>query len=85
MQRIRMKHDAPPQPIWHNDTEEALGTFLPGLGYWITAENSNIAHAMVRNGYAIYETAADAPLSTTGPLKLRSAEGQVAGFMEVKD
>ena len=85
MQRIRMKQDAPPQPIWRNKTEEALGTFLPGLGYWITAENSDIAHAMVAEGYAIYETAAEAPLSTTGPLKLRSAEGQVAGFMEIKD
>lgn len=85
MERIRVHQDAPPTPISHNETKQNLGTFLPGLGYWITAENSRAAHAMVLLGYADYETADQAPFSRAGPIHLTSAEGQIAGFLEVKD
>lgn len=85
MQRIRMNADAPPQLIVHGETMEVLGVFLPGLGYWITEENGACAHAMVREGYAKYEVADDAPLYSGGSIDLRAPEGKVSGFMEVKD
>lgn len=85
LQRIRMNHDAPSSPIYHVESGVGLGTFHPGLGYWVTPENYKSAHAMVEAGNATYETPADAPLSSSGPIRLGTAEGQVTGFLEVKD
>lgn len=84
MQRIRMKPDAIPTPI-ETDTGQVLGTFLPGLGYWVTPENGGAVERVLAAGMADYEEASDAPFDSKGSLKLFAAEGQLAGFLEVKD
>jgi hypothetical protein len=81
MKRIRVKDDAPQTPII-GLLGEVLGTFIPGLHYWVTAQNKKSVEKLVANGHAEAVDPDGGPLL---PDWLRAESGHVKGTMEVKD
>lgn len=79
--RIRVKETAPTGiPITANDSDEILGEFVPGLGYWVTPQNSGAIAALIAAGHADYDDPANAPKL---PAELGAAEGKISGFLSV--
>lgn len=77
-----MKEDAAPEPIISPEGRR-LGTFLAGLGYWITPENQHVARKVIEDGRAIEAYEEDAPLNKAG-IELGRGEGKVRGSVSLE-
>lgn len=79
--RIQMKLDATPEPIIAPDGTN-LGTFLPGLGYWVTPDNEAVVAKVLGDGRAYEVDADNAPLNM---IRIGAMEGKITGSMSVEE
>lgn len=79
--RVRIKADTEPTDIMTYDSR-CLGTFLPGLGYWLTTENYYTLERLIYEGKAEFVDPATAPFAS---FAVEAAPAQVSGSITVKD
>ncbi len=78
--RIRLLPHAPETDIITTDGTN-LGKMLPGLGYWVTEQNSPIVSGLLARGFAVDQDPKDAP--DVPGLRIGAQDGDVSGMIEV--